>query len=188
MDPAATTVDRHAWAPTADEAELLRAWGHGDRRAGEQLIRLNLRAVKRYAASRHPDPADLIQRVFLACLEARGRFAEIRSFRAFLVGIARNIVARDVRKQVRFARAIRRATAAESAVPVSASPDIEAHDRRALQRAVATLPGDLRHMLQLHYWDGMRTRDIGLALGIPHGTVLSRLHRSRKLLRRAMDS
>ena len=55
--------------------------------------------------------------------------------------------------------------------------------RQALDRALASLPGRLRAAVVLRDVEGLEYREIAAALGIPAGTVMSRIFRARRLLR-----
>jgi RNA polymerase sigma-70 factor, ECF subfamily len=65
----------------------------------------------------------------------------------------------------------------------------DAEDRlilNQLRRAIERLPGKLRRVLQLSVVEEMDAAQVGAVLGIPAGTVRSRLHTARKLLLEAM--
>ena len=75
---------------TADEHALLEAWRAGDAAAGEALFERHFDAIYEFFASKLTiDVGDLVQRTFLGCVEARGRFRGECSFRTFLYAIAR---------------------------------------------------------------------------------------------------
>ena len=57
--------------------------------------------------------------------------------------------------------------------------------RDALRKALAELPSDQRTLLTLHHIDGMTGPEIARLLGLPTGTVKSRLHTARAKLREA---
>ena len=60
--------------PVDGDHELLRAWQTGDDRAGEQLFRRHYQLILRFFHNKAGTQAhDLVQRTFLACLEARDR-------------------------------------------------------------------------------------------------------------------
>jgi len=61
-------------------------------------------------------------------------------------------------------------------VPYDAAPGGEETERAALARAVDALPAGQREVLLMRVVDGMAVAEIALALGIPEGTVKSRLH------------
>ena len=178
MDGAANDED-------ALDLQLLRAWQGGDARAGEELMRRNYDRVRRFFEIKASFLAeDLTQRTFLACVE---RAADIRadsSFRAYLFGIAR-------RQYLMHQRGDGRREAA------MAFPDFGGHrtktslsvvvarreEQQLLLRAMVELPADLLMTLQLHYWEGMKAREIGDAMAMPTSTVTSQLARARKALR-----
>ena len=56
-------------------------------------------------------------------------------------------------------------------------------EHRLLLQALRHLPLDLQIALELYYWERMTQPDIGHVLGIPEGTVKSRLNRARNLAR-----
>ena len=58
---------------------------------------------------------------------------------------------------------------------------------RALRSAMRELPPTQRAALGLHYLDGMNIAEIAAALGIPAGTVKSRLHHAREKLRAILE-
>jgi RNA polymerase sigma-70 factor (ECF subfamily) len=55
-----------------------------------------------------------------------------------------------------------------------------------LRREIERLPEKLRSVLQLSLVEEMDAADVGATLGIPAGTVRSRLHTARKLLLEVM--
>ena len=55
--------------------------------------------------------------------------------------------------------------------------------REALGRAIAALPDDARRTLLLREVDGLSYAEIAESLGIPKGTVMSRLHHARRKVR-----
>lgn len=56
----------------------------------------------------------------------------------------------------------------------------------AVRRALDAIPQDVAVPLELHVIDGLRYREIAEVLGVPIGTVMSRIHRGRKLLQGAL--
>ena len=57
-------------------------------------------------------------------------------------------------------------------------------DGNHIRRQVAGLPNDLETVIDLAYFEGLSAAEISLRLGIPCGTVKSRLARAMTLLRR----
>ena len=68
--------------------------------------------------------------------------------------------------------------------PAAPSVDLERSELRgSIQRAIATLPDDARRTFLLREVDGLSYVEIARAMGIPKGTVMSRLHYARRRLR-----
>lgn len=172
------------------DKELLDRWAEGDDAAGNALVERHFDVVYRFFRHRAGTAAgDLVQRTFLACVESRQGLQGVVSFRAFLLGIARNHLLRYLRKEgVR-----RRANERESNQP---EPDYESmsgmvalrEEQKLLMLAMRHLSLDLQLCLELHYWEDLTAAEIAAVLDIPRGTVLNRLFRARKMLRsRIMD-
>lgn len=172
-------------ANSPTDYELLERWRGGDREAGDRLVRRHFRPVFRFFAHKlDVEAEDLSQRTFEACANARGRIDPSRSFRAYLLGIARN-------QLLMFLRAGGRADAKHaeySKVPlgsvVTPSGAVAINEEQLLlARALRELPLDSQIALELFYWEEMSTADIGAVLGEPVGTIKSRLARARTVLR-----
>jgi RNA polymerase sigma-70 factor (ECF subfamily) len=131
---------------------------------------------------------DLVSETFLAALNQRHSYDPARGeVRSWLYGIATNLLRRHTRTEVRGLRAQARSAAA------NASED--SHDSRVAARvdaavlaaqlagALADLSDGDRDVLLLTSWAGLDSTEIADALGIPVGTVRSRLHRVRRTLR-----
>ena len=64
---------------------------------------------------------------------------------------------------------------------------LRAEDRRQVQRAVDALPEKYRVVVLLYYMEELPLAQIASLLHIPSGTVKSRLHQARKLLRQQLE-
>lgn len=170
---------------TETDANLLERWREGDSQAGNALVRRHFELVYCFFLSKLDGAAeDLTQRTFLACVEGRDRFRGECSFRAYLLAIARRVLFRHFRDRGIERRYIEQGEV--SAVDLGTSPTgvLAAQDEhRLLLRALRHLPLDLQIALELYYWERMTQPDIGHVLGIPEGTVKSRLNRARRLAR-----
>ncbi len=121
------------------------------------------------------------------CVESPERIPEGASVRAWLLGIARNLLLRHFRDQSRESRAMQRESAVDRDARASASVRLAAREeQRLLLRALRTLPLDLQIAIELYYWEQLTNDEIALVLGIPTGTVKSRLFRARSELRAAI--
>jgi RNA polymerase sigma-70 factor (ECF subfamily) len=168
-----------------DDFLLLRAWHEGDRSAGQALIRRYHEPVTRFFRTKAFEHAqDLAQRTFLGLAEARDRFSGESSVRAFLFGIARNVLFEFYRSKKRHG-AEAPDFAAESLVDLAPGVSTQAAERsemRVLLQALQRIPADLQSLLELHYWEGLSVDELAAAFQIAPGTVKSRMHRARGLL------
>ncbi|HLU69098.1 MAG TPA: RNA polymerase sigma factor [Kofleriaceae bacterium] len=173
----------------SDDAELVAAWRGGDRAAGQTLIERHYDAITRFFASKAGDQADdLTQRTFMLCASSIEGFRADGSFRAFLFGIARNVLYEHIRRRVRDARAepdFHVSSLADLAPGVATLASRRA-EQRVLGLALQNIPLDLQILIELYYWEELRLEELAQMLGVPEGTVKSRLHRARTLLREAM--
>ncbi|MCB9718915.1 MAG: RNA polymerase subunit sigma-70, partial [Myxococcales bacterium] len=112
------------------DGELLEGWAAGDREAGERLFARHFEAVARFFHNKiDRDQEDLIQRTFLGCLEGRAAFRGEGSFRAFLFGVARNVLGKHLRERYREPSALELAHV--SVAELGASPSqLVAEDQR----------------------------------------------------------
>ena len=148
-------------------------------------------ALLRYAASRlGPAPAeDIVAETFLVALQHRDRYDRSRAdIGPWLFGIATNLLRRHVRQQQRRQRAesdLFQRSDVDAPDPIATAPDrIDA--RSVVRRLAAALDhlsdGD-REVILLVAVAQLDTVEVAQALGIPPGTVRSRLHRARRILR-----
>lgn len=166
------------------DRELLDAWARGETSAGEQLFARHFESVVRFFQNKiGRDHDDLIQQTFLGCLEARARFRGDGSFRAFLFGVAHNVLGKHLRTRYRDSSQLDFAHV--SITELGDSPSLViAEDQRQLMmlNALRRIPIDHQVTLELHYWEAMTAAEIGEALGVPHGTAKTRLRRAKQLL------
>ena len=77
---------------------------------------------------------------------------------------------------------------AEALVPSPTGLLAKRQDERMLLVALRRIPLDLQIALELYYWEGMRTADVGAVLGIGASTTTTRLARARQLLGAELSS
>ena len=125
--------------------------------------------------------ADALQDVWLRVLRAMPQLRDPRRLRAWLFGIARRAVLDRVRR--RYAEPA--PVALEDAELPAPEADADLAEAIALMREeLARLPFAEREALVLFYLDELSLAQIAEVLAVPVGTVKSRLHRARGLLRR----
>ncbi len=122
-----------------------------------------------------------------AILRAWRSFPSLRDevqFRPWLQRIVAN-VSRDQRRRRLLVRFVPLDGAAEESQP--GDPFRASLDRVALGRAIAQLSGEHREVVVMRYLLDLTNEDIAQRLGIPVGTVKSRLHYAFTELRRRLD-
>lgn len=132
---------------------------------------------------------DLAAAAFTAAYASWDRRDRERPIRPWLYGIAANLLRHHWRSERRMLRAYAR-TGVDPVLPeVDAAVDrADAAVRfRELALALAGLRGRDREILLLHAWAELSDREIAEALGLPIGTVKSRLHRARAGLRNRLE-
>jgi RNA polymerase sigma-70 factor (ECF subfamily) len=133
---------------------------------------------------------DLVAETFLAAFRNRGRYAcEFADARPWLYGIATNVIGQHRRDEARQLR-IKLAAVPELAEPGHGdrvAADLTARAvRGALAGALASLPAAERDVLVLIAWEQLSYDEVARALGIPVGTVRSRLSRARGRVREVL--
>jgi RNA polymerase sigma-70 factor (ECF subfamily) len=171
-------------------AEPLSRIAH-DPDAFELFYREHLEVVLRFITRRVVDPhlaADLTADVFLAVIDNAASYDPRRGDpRAWVFGVARNVVSAENRRVARDVQLRRRVAGRRLLV----DDDIErlqeqidaARDSRALVAAMARLPDSERAVLELVAVDQLTVTEAATALGIRAVTARVRLHRARTSLR-----
>ena len=163
----------------------------GEAGAGQELVSRYVPTIYRFFRNKVPrEMEDLSQRTFLALLKSRERARSIRSFRAYLLTIARNELLMHIR---RHERASGRLHATDISVhdigDEFSSCDALAHsaEQVLLLRALRRAPLDLQTTIELVYWEQLSLQEAGEVLGVPVGTVKSRIARAKGLLREIIE-
>ncbi len=160
---------------------MLDAWCEGDRRAGDSLVRKHFAAVHRFFRNKAwDDSEDLAQTTFLRCVAMRDRFERRSSFRTFLFSVARHVLYEHYRSK---AGNDKFDPAGSSVADLDASPSqivSEMQWQREFLAALRQVPAEFQMVLELYYWEGLGTHEIAEVVGVPRGTVKSRLHHARK--------
>jgi len=178
------------------DSELVAQWQAGDLAAFECLVRRHERRVfrllYRMLGSRE-EAEDATQEAFLSLHRHGHRFRREARFSTFLYRVAAN-AALNRRRSLGRARArieeLGRRQLVE-AEPPSLAPDPEAaahgvQVQQAVQEALLRLPRDLRMAVVLFDIEGRAYKEIADVLGVPEGTVKSRIHRGRSALRESL--
>lgn len=136
-----------------------------------------------YAVVRNThDAEDVVQETFLK-LHRSGAWKSMENERAFLARAAWRMAVDRRPKRLETELADQ---AWDGQNPEQAA--IEENQRDLVRRMAASLPEDLRLPLALSAVDGMTSVEIAAAMGIPEGTVRTRLARARQVLREKLES
>jgi RNA polymerase sigma-70 factor (ECF subfamily) len=151
--------------------------------------------IHRYIARRlGSDTADdLMAETFVIAFQRRRRYDLAHAHaRPWLYGIATNLIGRHRREEARRLRALSRMAAMppgqqDGGPEHTVTEKLDAGGTHgALAGALAELPARYRDVLFVIAWGDLDYEEAAQALGVPVGTVRSRLHRARTRLRRAL--
>lgn len=170
------------------DAELLGAWQRGNRAAGEDLFERYYGILVRFFANKiGEDPRDLIHETLLGCLSGHARLRDHGSFRAFVFSIAYNQLRKHYERQRRHGERLDPATQVSAELSPGPSTILgRGAEERLLLDSLRRIPLEHQIVLELFYWEGLKSIEIAEILGEPHGTVRTRLRRARQLLEQAM--
>ncbi len=153
----------------------------GDRRALADLVAGWHEPVRRYVGRMLSGPGaadDVSQEVWAAALRALPRLRDPDRFVPWLFTIARRAVLDQVRERHRLPEPW------EEPPEVPAGDEVDALlDRAALTAGLAGLPLPEREVLIFFYLQDLSLEECAEVVGVPVGTVKSRLFRARRLLR-----
>lgn len=188
----ARTHTAHKAPVSAPSADILQLPTDVTQRAARQRIGVELGrtlpALQRYARSltRNSDDAeDLVQETCLRALDRAAQWDPTLSFDGWVFRVMRNIRISDCRRS-----SVRLGAGEDPAEEVLIAPHDPEAQAQALtvRRAMAQLPAELREVLELTALEGLSYAETAERLGIPGGTVMSRLHRARAVLKKACGS
>jgi len=155
---------------------LIRAAVAGDLEAFAELMRVHQQHVWRFLRRLLGDDAlaeDVTQETFVRVFTRLSTFTFEAKFSTWVFQIARNAGIDELRKRQRQARL--HDIMGRRALTTSSGPDVGVE----LQIALDSLPDDQRAALLLVEVFGLRYREAAEVLGIPAGTVKSRVHNAR---------
>ena len=166
----------------------------GDQDAWAQIVRLHWRKVFNLAykfVGRHDEAEDLTQDIFLKIFKALHTFDRRANFQTWLISISRNLCIDHYRSVRKERETMAREVDASLLTPVSRerSPlgELEQIDlRRRIREALEELPPTLREAVVLRDLQEFSYQEIADKLGLPEGTVKSRINRGRLELARQL--
>src|ERR671918_2111713 len=188
------SVDSAATQPATPDILIEQCLG-GDQAAWETIVRQNWRKVFNVAykfVGKHDEAEDLTQDIFLKIFKALGTFDRRANFQTWIVSISRNLCIDHYRSVRKERQTIAREVDTGDLQPASSDrgpyhaaehQDLRAMLRQALQR----LPASLRTAVILRDLQELSYQEIADQLGLPEGTVKSRINRGRLELARQVQ-
>lgn len=172
--------------PMADhETELMLRLRGGDRAAFEELYGLYQKPLVNYLFRLCWNRAlaeDLLQEAFLRLWKAAPTYQPTAKVSTYIFRIAHNLFLNEAAK--RREKALERADAEMRADP---SSDLNRREvQSAVQKAIEALPDGERECLLLSEYNGFKYAEIAEVLGIPVGTVKSRMFSAVQRLKEAL--
>ena len=135
------------------------------------------------------DVDDLVQNAFLAAARAAGSFDGRQSCRQWLLAIAAGTLFRRRRTFARWSRVLRDFASSQKDMYAEVERQVVAKDElKATARALSKISEKKRVVLLLSDLEDLSCAEIAETLGIPIGTVWTRLHHARRELRAAVTS
>ena len=172
------------------DEQLMQQAAAGSDTAFEELYRRYARRLKGFfflqLGGDEELAADATHDVFLRAYEARSRYQEGRQVDTWLFTIAYNICRNHYRSNAYEAQFL----ANLDAEPVT-NQQIEVQlDQAALDEALAEvleeLPAPLHQIFSLHYQEELTIPQIAEIVGVPEGTIKSRLHKTMNIIRKKL--
>lgn len=171
----------------ARDIDLLEAWRSGDGRAGERLLDRHSGAIvgffKRKARN---DAEDLAHTTFMRMLESRDRVHDAGAFRAYALGIARNVLREHVRELGRTRNIDPEVDALAQLAPGPSTVASEREEHQLLVDGLRRLSVGDQTIVELFYWEGLDSGALGAIVGMPASSVRTRLSRARERLKQLM--
>lgn len=175
------------------DAELIERCLLKDNASWERVVSRYRRKVFHIAykfTGRHDDAEDLTQEIFLKVFRSLDKFNQDADFSTWLGSVARNYCIDHYRASKREKEVmVEDLLAFDLAPAASGNPyrALEDRDRRSLlRRGLDLLPGKLREAVVLRDLLGLSYQEMAERLGLPEGTVKSRINRGREELARLL--
>ena len=169
-------------------AVLVQRARDGDEDAFTQLVDLDgdrCYAIA-YRILRDVDRArDAVQQAFLLCWRELPKLRDAERYEVWLYRLLVNACYEEARRHKRWTTRVRVLPMDGPAAP---DPIVSIDDRDALERAFARLSPEHRAVFVMHHYAGLPLQAIADVVGVPVGTVKSRLHNSIQNLRTALEA
>jgi RNA polymerase sigma-70 factor (ECF subfamily) len=188
------SADAASAQPPAIDAIIERCL-QGDQTAWDAIVRLYWRKVFNVAykfVGRHDLAEDLTQDIFLKLYRSLNTFDRRANFQTWLISVSRNLCIDHYRSVRKERETMNRDVDASELMPASgdasAQTQLEQRDRVTMLRtALNRLPPTLRTAVLMRDIQELAYTEIAEKLGVPEGTVKSRINRGRTELARQIQ-
>lgn len=180
---------------TNSEKDLIQRACNGDKNAYGSLVSLYSRKVitrMYYLTGSRETAEDLAQEVFLRAFRGIRRFQRNARFSTWLYRITHNVSAsffayQNAQKRNAKVVSLEHANEGNAVSPARynnpARKVLSAELREAVETAIQSLPDQMRELVVLRDMEGRSYEEIQAVVSLPAGTIKSRIHRGRLLLR-----
>jgi RNA polymerase sigma-70 factor (ECF subfamily) len=172
-----------------DDAELIQRTLDGDTRAFDALVQKyqeRLYRAMHVIAHHREDAKDAVQEAFLQAFVKLGTFRLHCGFYTWIYRIAVNFVLQTRRRRPAVPLEVVYSAGGHTPRFYALPPEDQVQrdeERGRVKTAIDTLSHEHRTIVELHWFDGQSYETVARHLGIPLGTVRSRLHRAREHVR-----
>jgi RNA polymerase sigma-70 factor (ECF subfamily) len=174
------------------DRELVDGAREGNQEASADLVRryqVRVFNLARISTGNDADAEDVAQEVFVRVFRGLRGYRGDSTFRTWLYRVALNVIRSHRARPSLFGRFRRvEPDAADGSgglddLPGPGNLEDSVAYRNAIDHALGRLPADLRTAVTLRDLDGLDYKEIAEVLGVPIGTVMSRIARGREKLR-----
>lgn len=170
------------------DRDLVERARQGDRESFAVLARTHsdrLYAIAYRIVRDAPLAEDALQQALVRAWRELPTLRDPERFEAWLTRIIVNACYSESRRRTRHAANVR---VLPIDLPSRTDDMLSVEERDALDRGFRRLTPDQRSVLVLHHYVGLEPAEISTALGIPAGTVRSRLHYAHRAMRAALEA
>lgn len=182
-------IDRYDHRISETDGSLVSAAQAGDRHALDQLLRAQqprIWTLCRRMAGNDADASDATQEALIAVLRGLPRFDGRSQFSTWVYRVATNACLDEMRRRGR--RPVPGLPDGDLSPPLLADPTSGVADRLTLDAALLALPAEYRAAVVLRDVCDLDYAEIAEVLGVPPGTVRSRIARGRMALSRTLGN
>lgn len=144
--------------------------------------------VAYYYTGKRDDAEDLVQDAFIRAHKFFNKFKENTNFKSWILKIMRNIYITKSKKEIKEYKERKKFESATPSENYSLEDDyLDDKARTEIRKAILLLPPEFREVIILSDILGLTYEEISKIVKVPIGTVRSRLHRGRLILKERLQ-